>query len=229
VSGSLLTLLRELSRRDVEYIVVGGMAGVLHGAPVVTADLDIVHRRTQENVGKLLELLTELDVRITCSLGGGPPTAGEQDCALVAESGPTHTFVDGTILVPEASFKDLEVAEVRIVHQSFNDASEMSRDVANQFAKAAFGDIWQHLGTSEPDLGSGTARCGGSSLSSCTSRSRRVSAPVGRTLRFAFSSRFESVRWGSSVQTSCMQGTWACCAQERQSLCAARFDALEYG
>jgi len=43
VTGSLLTLLRELSRRNVEYIVVGGMAGVLHGAPVVTADLDIVH------------------------------------------------------------------------------------------------------------------------------------------------------------------------------------------
>ena len=51
---------RELSRRNVEYIVVGGMAGVLHGAPVVTADLDIVHRRTQENVAKLLELLNEL-------------------------------------------------------------------------------------------------------------------------------------------------------------------------
>jgi len=60
VTGSLLTLLRELSRRNVEYIVVGGMAGVLHGAPVVTADLDIVHRRTQENVAKLLELLNEL-------------------------------------------------------------------------------------------------------------------------------------------------------------------------
>ena len=60
MTGSLLTLLRELSRRNVEYIVVGGMAGVLHGAPVVTADLDIVHRRTQENVAKLLELLNEL-------------------------------------------------------------------------------------------------------------------------------------------------------------------------
>ena len=60
MTGSLLTLLRELSRRNVEYIVVGGMAGVLHGAPVVTADLDIVHRRTQQNVAKLLELLNEL-------------------------------------------------------------------------------------------------------------------------------------------------------------------------
>jgi len=61
VSGNLLALLRELSQRDIEYIVVGGMAGVLHGAPVVTADLDIVHRRTQENVAKLLVLLGEID------------------------------------------------------------------------------------------------------------------------------------------------------------------------
>src|SRR5690606_28307328 len=55
-------------------------------------------------------------------------------------------------------------------------APEMSRDVANDFAKPAFRDIWQHLATPEPDLGSGTARCGGSSPSSCTARRRRACA-----------------------------------------------------
>jgi len=61
VSTDLLSLLRELSGREIEYIVVGGMAAVLQGAPVVTADLDIVHRRTDENVAKLLQLFAELD------------------------------------------------------------------------------------------------------------------------------------------------------------------------
>lgn len=61
MSGNLLTLLRTLSEREIEYIVVGGMAGVLHGAPVVTADLDIVHRRSDDNVAKLLTTLQELD------------------------------------------------------------------------------------------------------------------------------------------------------------------------
>jgi hypothetical protein len=36
-------------------------AGILHGAPVTTVDLDIVHRRTPENVGRLLRALEALD------------------------------------------------------------------------------------------------------------------------------------------------------------------------
>lgn len=41
----------------VELIVVGMTAGVAQGAPLVTFDLDIVHRRTPENVDRLLEWL----------------------------------------------------------------------------------------------------------------------------------------------------------------------------
>jgi len=33
------------------------MAGVLRGAPVLTLDLDLVHRRTPENVKRLLQVL----------------------------------------------------------------------------------------------------------------------------------------------------------------------------
>ncbi len=60
MSGNLLTLLRSLSSRKIEFIVIGGMAGVLHGAPVVTADLDIVHKRSGQNVAALLTMLKEL-------------------------------------------------------------------------------------------------------------------------------------------------------------------------
>ncbi|MCC6556073.1 MAG: hypothetical protein IT372_24190 [Polyangiaceae bacterium] len=47
----------DLLDAEVEFIVVGGLAAVLMGAPVVTFDLDIVHRRTPENVDRLLALL----------------------------------------------------------------------------------------------------------------------------------------------------------------------------
>ena len=40
---------------------MGGVCGVLHGAPVTTFDLDIVHSRTQENVTRLLPALQEMD------------------------------------------------------------------------------------------------------------------------------------------------------------------------
>ena len=49
-------ILERLNDAKVEYIVVGGMAAVLLGAPIVTADVDIVHRRSPENVQRLLEV-----------------------------------------------------------------------------------------------------------------------------------------------------------------------------
>ncbi len=54
-------LLRELSGAGVDFIVVGGMAALLHGAPITTQDLDIVHKRTPENVARLHEVLLRLD------------------------------------------------------------------------------------------------------------------------------------------------------------------------
>ena len=54
-------ILRLLAENDVEFIVVGMAAGILHGAPVTTVDLDLVHCRSRENVERLLRVLSELD------------------------------------------------------------------------------------------------------------------------------------------------------------------------
>jgi len=45
----------------VDFIVVGGICGVLHGAPVTTFDLDLVHSRSQDNLNRLISALEELD------------------------------------------------------------------------------------------------------------------------------------------------------------------------
>lgn len=55
------SILETLSKYKVDFIIVGGVCGVLHGAPVTTFDLDIVHSRTQENLDRLLPALKELD------------------------------------------------------------------------------------------------------------------------------------------------------------------------
>jgi hypothetical protein len=44
----------------VDFIVVGGVAAVLNGAPLTTFDLDVVHSRTPENLARLLAALLEL-------------------------------------------------------------------------------------------------------------------------------------------------------------------------
>ncbi len=63
-SPSLESLLETLATSDVEFIVVGLLAAVAQGAPVTTHDLDIVHRRTPENVAKLADVLVnKLDAR----------------------------------------------------------------------------------------------------------------------------------------------------------------------
>jgi hypothetical protein len=63
-SPSLESLLATLATSDIEFIVVGMLAAVAQGAPVTTHDLDIVHRRTPENVVRLVDLLVnKLDAR----------------------------------------------------------------------------------------------------------------------------------------------------------------------
>jgi len=57
----LSEILRLLAAHDVEFVVVGMTAGILQGAPVTTVDLDVVHRRSPENVARLLRVLDELD------------------------------------------------------------------------------------------------------------------------------------------------------------------------
>lgn len=59
--ADLDALVQALLGSGVEFIVVGGAAAVLHGAPITTQDLDIVHRRTPENVRRLSDLLEKLD------------------------------------------------------------------------------------------------------------------------------------------------------------------------
>lgn len=53
-------LLEVLTRHGVEFVVVGGLAGVLHGSPIPTRDVDVVHSRAAENVVRLLAALQEL-------------------------------------------------------------------------------------------------------------------------------------------------------------------------
>lgn len=50
-----------LTKHKVDFIVVGGVCAVLHGAPVTTFDLDLVHSRSSQNLSRLMSALNELD------------------------------------------------------------------------------------------------------------------------------------------------------------------------
>ena len=67
-AADLPALLAKLCDAGVEFIIVGGAAAVIHGAPITTNDLDIVHQRTPENVARLLDVLLGLDATMRYDL-----------------------------------------------------------------------------------------------------------------------------------------------------------------
>ena len=56
-------ILRALYEGRVDFIVVGGVAAVVQGAPMNTFDLDIVHSRHPDNIKHLLAVLERLEAR----------------------------------------------------------------------------------------------------------------------------------------------------------------------
>jgi hypothetical protein len=57
-------ILRILTKHKVEYIVVGGLGGVLHGAPMSTDDVDIVPALRKANLEALANALNEMNARV---------------------------------------------------------------------------------------------------------------------------------------------------------------------
>lgn len=56
-------VIRRLNQAQVEYVIVGGVAGVLQGALIDTLDLDLCYRRTTGNLAHLVEALASLKPR----------------------------------------------------------------------------------------------------------------------------------------------------------------------
>jgi hypothetical protein len=53
----LLEVFRRFQERDVKYVVIGGIAAVMHGVPRATFDLDILIEATPDNAHRLLDAL----------------------------------------------------------------------------------------------------------------------------------------------------------------------------
>jgi hypothetical protein len=62
-------MLRTLGQAGVEFILVGGVAATAHGSVRYTKDVDIVYRRSPDNIARLVMALTPLKPY----LRGAPP------------------------------------------------------------------------------------------------------------------------------------------------------------
>ena len=57
-------ILRRLTSRGVDYVVIGGIAAVLHGSAQATYDLDICYATDRGNLAALGDVLTSLGARL---------------------------------------------------------------------------------------------------------------------------------------------------------------------
>jgi hypothetical protein len=56
-----LPLLERLADADVDFVVIGGVAGGAHGSSYPTYDLDIAYARARENIEKIVKVLRDLN------------------------------------------------------------------------------------------------------------------------------------------------------------------------
>jgi hypothetical protein len=63
-------LLQTLTNHKVEFIIVGGVAAAIHGGAHATYDVDVVYRRTPDNLARVVNALGDIDL-LGEIVGGG--------------------------------------------------------------------------------------------------------------------------------------------------------------
>jgi len=61
MSANLSAILEGLIKADIKFILVGGLAAVIQGAPMTTLDVDILYDQSAENIAKLFKFLKSID------------------------------------------------------------------------------------------------------------------------------------------------------------------------
>jgi hypothetical protein len=87
----LTSILGVLLGEGLEFVLVGALAAVAQGAPVTTHDVDIVHRRTPENLDRLMAALAKLNARYR---GRAPDSPVPPDRKALATTGHSLFMTD---------------------------------------------------------------------------------------------------------------------------------------
>lgn len=99
-------LLEPLVRHEVDFVLIGGMAGIALGSNYPSFDVDVLYARDKANVARLVAALGELGVR----LRGAPPDVPFLLDQRTIEKGANFTFItshgDLDVLADTAGVKD---------------------------------------------------------------------------------------------------------------------------
>ena len=87
-SLKLQPLLEALERNAVDFIIIGGVAGMVHGSAALTFDFDLLYLRDDKNLERLAAVLVELNV----TLRNAPADLPFQSDARTLAAGSNFTF-----------------------------------------------------------------------------------------------------------------------------------------
>lgn len=85
---NLQPLLQALDRHGVDFVLVGGLAGVAHGSSYPTYDLDVAYSRDRANLERLVAALREIGV----TMRGAPEDLPFQLDSTTLANGANFTF-----------------------------------------------------------------------------------------------------------------------------------------
>ncbi|MDQ3553037.1 MAG: hypothetical protein M3395_01300 [Chloroflexota bacterium] len=125
-------VLRLLSRHRVRYVVIGGLAAILHGSPSVTRDIDVCHARDRVNLLRLADALREVNAR----LRGAPTELPFRLDAKTLANGDSFTFT--------TDVGALDILATPIGTQGYEDLVRTSETVSafgEEFAVASLDDL----------------------------------------------------------------------------------------
>ena len=94
-----------LSRHGVRYLVVGGIAAIMHGWPGATADLDVLGSFDRGNLQRLAVALAELDASAPGWDGTATSVASHAAWSLETRAGPVDVLF---VLEPWGTYDDLQ-------------------------------------------------------------------------------------------------------------------------
>lgn len=117
-----LQILTALRRQHVNFVVVGGMAAVVHGSDMATFDLDVTPERRRDNLVRLASALKELNaaIRIDGAPEGVPLDPSGAFLANVNVLNLTTSFGDLDLVMTPAGLADYDAMSA--------DASEIEID-----------------------------------------------------------------------------------------------------
>ncbi len=109
--NKLVSVFKSFHCHDVRYVVIGGIAAVLHGVPRATFNLDILIEATPDNAGRLLIAMSE------AGLGTALLTTPDEVLAHVITVFKDRVRIDVQTSTPGITFERAWGRKVRLTFQ----------------------------------------------------------------------------------------------------------------